>query len=408
MSGSSESTGSLVVRVAAHGDGLTEDGRHAAFAAPGDLVAQDGSITPGPHHAVPPCRHFPECGGCQLQHLDEAALSDFVRDRVLNALDSQNIVAGEVAPVHLSPPRSRRRAVLHAINGPKGPRIGFTKERTHHVVDMQQCEVIDPRLFAMVAPLRGLLAKRLPKGAGAQIILAIADQGVDIAIKGARFEGLEGHDAIIDFAQAHELARICLDEGYGPEPRWEPRPVTISFGQVTVPLPPGAFLQATQDGEAALLAGVRDAVGDAASIADLFAGIGTFALSMGSGRRVYAAEADRAAIDSLKAGTDAARLHAVAEHRDLFRRPLETKELDRFDAVILDPPRAGAREQVIRLADAKASRVAYVSCNPASFAKDAVRLIEGGYRLTKITPVGQFRWSTHVELIAAFDRPEAD
>lgn len=395
---------SVVQRIAALGDGQTGDGRHIALTAPGDRILADGSIEHGPHHAEPPCRHFPECGGCQLQHLDEETLGDFVRDRVLNALDSQNITVGEVAPVHLSPPRSRRRAVLHAINGPKGPRIGFTRERSHHVVDMMQCEVIDPRLFAIIAPLRGLLANRLAKGGGAEIILAIADQGVDVGIKGARFEGLEGHDAIIDLAEAHGLARICLDEGYGPEPRWEPRPVTKSFGEIAVPMPPGAFLQATADGEAVLLAAVLDAVGDAAMIADLFAGLGTFALSLGGERRIYAAEADRAAIESLKAGADAARLHAVTEHRDLFRRPLETSELDRFDAVILDPPRAGAREQTIRLADAKTDRIAYVSCNPASFAKDAARLIEGGYRLTKITPVGQFRWSTHVELVGAFER----
>ncbi len=394
----------VIQRIAALGDGQTGDGRHVALAAPGDRMLADGSIEHGPHYAAPPCRHFPECGGCQLQHLDEETLGCFVRDRVLNALDSQNITAGQVAPVHLSPPRSRRRAVLHAVNGPKGPRIGFNKERSHHVIDMAQCEVIHPSLFAMVDPLRGLLANRLPKGGGAEIILAMTDRGVDVAVKGARFEGLEGHDAIIDFAQRHELARFCLDEGYGAEPRWEPRPVTVTFNAIAVPLPPGAFLQATADGEAALLAAVTEVVGDAATIADLFAGLGTFALSLGEGRRIYAAEADRAAIKSLKAGADAARLHAVTEHRDLFRRPLETSELNRFEAVILDPPRAGAREQSLRLADCSAQRIAYVSCNPASFAKDAARLIEGGYRLTKIWPVGQFRWSTHVELVGAFER----
>ncbi len=396
--------GSLVLRVAAMGDGLTEDARHVSLAAPGDRVAADGLIHRGPHHIEPPCSHFPECGGCQLQHLDDVAISDFVRDRVLNALAANDIVPEEVALVHLSPPQSRRRAVLHAINGPKGPRIGFTKERSHHVVDMAECHVLDPKLFAMVAPLRTLLANRLAKGGVAEIVLAIADQGVDVAIKGARFEGLEGHDAIIDFAEQHGLARISLDDGYGPEPRWEPRPVTVSFGGIAVPLPPGAFLQATLDGEQALVQAARAGIGDAAMIADLFAGLGTFALSMGQDRRVYAAEGERAALESLKAGANAARLHAVCEHRDLFRRPLETAELDRFEAVILDPPRAGAREQSIRLADAKTPRIAYVSCNPASFAKDAARLISGGYRLKKVTPVGQFRWSTHVELVGAFER----
>ena len=396
--------GSLVLRVAALGDGLTEDGRHIALAAPGDRVTADGEIKRGSHHAEPPCRHFPECGGCQLQHLDDEAFADFVRDRVLNALEANDIVPYHIAPVHLSPPRSRRRAVLHAVNGPKGPRIGFTKERSHQIVDMAECHVLDPQLFAMVAPLRTLLANRLPKGAGAEITLSVSDQGIDVTIKGARFKGLDGHDAIIDFAEANELARISLDDGYGPEPRWEPQPVSISFGSVAVPLPPGAFLQATEDGEAALVTAAGDAIGDASTIADLLAGLGTVALSLGQGRRIYAAEGERAALESLKAGANAARLHAVAEHRDLFRRPLETAELDRFDAVILDPPRAGAREQSIRLATAKTPRIAYVSCNPASFAKDAARLIEGGYRLSTVTPVGQFRWSTHVELVGAFVR----
>jgi len=396
--------GSLVLRVAALGDGLTEDGRHVALAAPGDRVDTDGTIHFGPHHQEPLCRHFPECGGCQLQHLDDATIADFVRDRVLNALEANEIVPDDVAPVHLSPPQSRRRAVLHAINGPKGPRIGFTKERSHHVIDMFECHVLDPRLFAMVAPLRALLGNRLAKGGAAEITLAIADQGVDVAIKGARFEGLEGHDAIIDFAEQHGLARLSLDDGYGPEPRWEPRPVTISFGGIAVPLPPGAFLQATADGEAALIEAARAGISDAATIADLFAGLGTFALSLGQGRRVYAAEGERALVESLKAGANAARLHALCEHRDLFRRPLETAELDRFEAVILDPPRAGAREQSIRLAEAKTPHIAYVSCNPASFAKDAARLVAGGYRLRKVTPVGQFRWSTHVELVGTFER----
>ena len=267
-----------ILRVAARGDGMTADGRHAAFAAPGDTLADDGTVVPGPHHQVPPCRHFPACGGCQLQHLDDSAYADFVVDRIASALDGQGLAAPLRAPL-VSPPQTRRRATLHADG--KGGRItlGFTGPESHVIVDLAMCDILLPELFALVAPLRALM-RRLKLRRRADIHLVLADQGPDILVSGIAAEGLDAAEAIIDFCQRHGVARFAIDDGVGPETRWEPDAATITLGGVPVALPPAAFLQATAEGEAALVAAMREAVAGAGTIADLFAGLGTFALAM--------------------------------------------------------------------------------------------------------------------------------
>ena len=377
-----------VVRLAARGDGVTASGRFVPMTAPGDSVAADGGIVPGPHRQAPPCRHFPDCGGCQLQHVDDAAFADYLAERVAAALAAQGLEVPELRPPHLSPPRSRRRASLKAAGGA----VGFHAEASHRIVDMRECHVLRPELFALAAPLRRLLKSR------AGIVMTLADQGVDLLLEGVAAGTLEAAEALAGFAREQRLARLALDDGYGPQTIWEPEPATVTLSGTRVALPHGAFLQATADGEAALVAAVREAVGEAAIAADLFAGLGTFALALDA--KVYAAEGARDAALALKAAAPG----LFVDHRDLFRRPLETAELDRFDAVILDPPRAGAKEQMPALAAARVPRVAYVSCNPATFARDARVLVEGGYALDWIQPVGQFRWATHVELAACFRR----
>jgi 23S rRNA (uracil1939-C5)-methyltransferase len=227
---------------------------------------------------------------------------------------------------------------------------------------------------------------------------------VDLLLDKIEAEGLAVAEALTGFARAHGLARLAIDDGAGPQPRWEPEPVTVTLGGVPVPLPIAGFLQATADGEAVLVAAVREAVGAAATIADLFTGLGTFALPLAASAKVYAAEGARDPLLALKAAAARAGRPVFAEHRDLFRRPLDANELARFDAVVLDPPRAGAREQMGALAASPVPRIAYVSCNPATFARDARTLIDGGYRLEWIRPVGQFRWSTHIELVGRFVR----
>jgi 23S rRNA (uracil1939-C5)-methyltransferase len=228
--------------------------------------------------------------------------------------------------------------------------------------------------------------------------MTLADQGVDLLLEGIAADTLEAAEAMTAFARDNGLARVALDDGYGAQTIWEPEPVTITLSGTAVALPHGAFLQATAEGEAALVAAVREAVGEAGLVADLFAGLGTFALALSG--KVYAAEGARDAALALKAAGRA----LFVDHRDLFRRPLDIAELSRFEAVVLDPPRAGAREQILLLAASSVPNIAYVSCNPATFARDAKVLIDGGYRLDWVRPVGQFRWSTHVELAAAFKK----
>ncbi|MFM7027690.1 MAG: class I SAM-dependent RNA methyltransferase [Chakrabartia sp.] len=395
-------SGSTILRLAARGDGVTADGRYIALAAPGDLVAADNSITPGPHHIAPACRHFPECGGCQLQHVDDAALAPFLVDRIESALAAQGISGIPIRPPHMSPAHSRRRAALRAERRGKQILLGFNAAKSNRLIDLGQCPVLHPALEALLKPLRGLLLTLIPDRRGAQLRLTLTDQGVDLLIAGVTAEGLVAAEALTDFAATHKLARLSLDEGFGPAARWEPEPVTITLGNIPVALPEGAFLQATADGEAALVHAVREAIQGATKVADLFAGLGTFALALDG--QILAAEGARDALLALQIAANRAGRPIQIAHRDLFRRPFLGSELAGFEAVVLDPPRAGAKEQVAELAISGVPRLAYVSCNPATFARDAATLMSGGYRLDWVQPVGQFRWSTHVELAAAFTR----
>lgn len=394
----------IIIRIAAKGDGITADGRHAALTAPGDRLLPDGMVERGPHHVAPPCVHFPACGGCELQHLDDASLSDFVTGRVVGALAGQGVTAQTVLPAHLSPPMTRRRASLRAARSGRKITIGFAEAGSHTLIDLTMCTVLDPRLFALLAPLRDLLALILPDKRAAHVRMSLIDQGVDLLLEGVRVEGLAADEGLGEFARTQGLARLTIDEGDGPQTRWEPEAATVTFGGVAVGFPAFSFLQATPDGEAALVAAVRDAMPETGAIADLFCGLGTFALALGAGRPVYAAEGARDVLLALKLAGQRAQRRMVADHRDLFRRPLTPEELNRFAAIVLDPPRAGAREQVMQLAASTVPVIAYVSCNPASFARDAVHLVAGGYRLESVRPVGQFRWSTHVEMVGIFRR----
>jgi len=410
--------GEEVLRIAAKGDGVTASGRFVWGAAPGDLVLPDGSLQAGPHHVAPPCRHFGRCGGCQLQQLNEESLAHFVLSRVANASTSQGLGAERIAPPHLSPPGSRRRASLRAESSSGRVVIGYREAGSHRLVELSECHVLVPEFVQLLPFLRKLLiqmgqsaarkGKRKGGGPGkmaADLELTLTEQGVDVGIKGLAAEGLEIAEALLDFARNHGLARLTLDQGYGPEAVWEPEPVTVNLSGVSVGLPPGAFLQATADGEAALVGAAREWLAQSPVVADLFSGLGTFAFALaGPSTKVLAVEAARDAHLACKAAASRLQRPVHALHRDLFRNPLLPDELNRFSAVLIDPPRAGAREQVERLAASTVERIVYISCNPSSWARDAALLVEAGWVLEDLRPVGQFRWSTHVELASLFVR----
>lgn len=333
----------------------------------------------------------------------DADYGGFVHDRIAHALDAQGLKASLRAPI-LSPPRSRRRARLGALVQGRRVRLGFSERGSHRIVDLTDCAILHPALFVLVAPLRALLAHFGEARRRIEVDLVLADSGPAVTLDGVAWHGLEAADAFAMFGRDHRLARLSVVEDGAAIPLWEPEPVTVTLSGLPVPLPHGAFLQATSEGEAALVASVAQAVGDAAAVADLFAGLGTFAVPLARAARVRAVEAARDAIASLDEASRRARLPIETEHRDLYRRPLTVAELASFDAVVLDPPRAGAQAQVAELARSVVPVIAYASCNPASFARDAAILIGAGWRLDWVRPVGQFLWSTHVELVGRFSR----
>lgn len=397
-------TGVELVAIGAQGDGLAADGRFVPGALPGDRLLPDGTVLPGPHHVRPACAHFGACGGCQLQHGSDHVLAGFARDRCLKPLEAVGIRPHEVMPVHLSPPGTRRRATLRAARDGAVVRLGFSRRGAHALVDLSECPVLHPRLFALVAPMRALLVDLLgPRGA-VSVAMTLADEGPDLLLSELAAPSLRDRERLTAFARCHGLARLSLAGPAGHDLMWAPVQPTVTFGGVPVPLPASAFLQATADGEAALVAAVMEGVAGARRVADLFAGLGTFALPLSASAQVEAVEGAGAAVAALARAARAAGRPVAVVHRDLFRRPLSAAELSRFDAVVLDPPRAGAMAQSAELAASKVPVVVAVSCNPATFARDAERLVAGGYRLERLWPVAQFRWSTHVELVAQFRR----
>ncbi len=394
-----------IVRLAARGDGVTADGRFVALSAPGDRI--DFSVTPpgilpGPHHTAPACAHYPDCGGCQMQHVDEAAYGEFVHQRLARVLPAG--LPADVRAIALSPPRSRRRAGLKALKRNGKMSLGFHSEGTHALIDVIDCAVLAPALQALLAPLRGLLKARLRDGQGAGAALTLSETGVDLLLANVPADDLAAIEALTEFAEVHDIARLSIEGPGGIDTLVERRQPIIKMGGVPVALPVAPFLQATREGEAALVAAVTEALGNAANVADLFCGLGAFALPASARAQVLAVDAAGPAIMALGVAARQAGRRVEVQHRDLFRRPLAGKELAGLDAVVFDPPRAGAEAQAKALAASQVPIVVAVSCNPNSFGRDARILSDAGYQLTTLWPVAQFRWSSHVELVARFQR----
>lgn len=371
------------------------------FSLPGEIWEDGRLLQPVPERAVPGCPHFGHCGGCSLQHASDAFVAAWKRNVVVRALAGQGLTA-PVRETLTSPPGSRRRAVLSGRRMKRSVLLGFHGWRSDAVVAVETCLVVRPGILAGRPALASLVAAGGTRSAEVRLAVTEGPAGLDVDATGGRNADEALSTSLAAIAGISDLARLSWNGTMIAQRRL---PVQ-RMGKAWVVPPAGGFLQATGEGESALVAGVLEAVGDAGRVADLFCGCGTFTLPLAERSQILAVEGDAAAIRALDAAWRATPglKRVVAIRRDLFRRPLVAGEASELDAIILDPPRAGAEAQCRELARADVSRVAMVSCNPATFARDARLLVEGGFRLDWVQPVDQFRWSAHVELVAGLSR----
>jgi 23S rRNA (uracil1939-C5)-methyltransferase len=347
------------------------------------------------------CPHFPACGGCVSQDTARDAYLASKRDIVVQALGRAGVTA-EVAAVIETPPHSRRRAVFKIKSLPEGLHIGFHAARSHAIIDMHSCDILTPGLFALVGRLRQKLEPIFGVGEAAELHVTECDNGFDAVFRWSRKLAPNLVTLLSAALGGTGIVRLML----GADRVFETAAPQITLGNAVVKPPPQAFLQPTRAGEVALQEHVLALTAKAKNIADLFCGLGTFTLPLAAYARVHAVEADKPMLDALAAAARAAKglKPVTTEVRDLFKRPLTPLELAAFDTVVLDPPRAGAEAQAKALAASKVRRVAYVSCDAATFARDAAILVKGGFILGPVIPVDQFLFSSHIELVAGFTR----
>jgi 23S rRNA (uracil1939-C5)-methyltransferase len=398
-----------IQRLGHQGDGIAPGPVYVPLTLPGEVVdgVVEGDrmeapriITPSAQRVRPPCAHFKACGGCSLMHAADPFVASWKAQVIETALAAHGVSA-EIRPTATSPARSRRRATLSGRRTKKGALVGFHGRRSDVIVPISDCHVLAPPLVALIPTLAEITQLGGSRSATLSFALTLTESGIDCAVTGGK--PLDGPLRVALPRFRDRIVRLT----WGDEPVYADATPMLHFGPVAIAPPPGAFLQATAEGEASLRAAVTEALEGATRIADLFAGCGTFALPLAVGAPVHAIEG----AEALTAALGHAVRHAqglkpvTVETRDLFRRPLLPEEVGRFDGMVIDPPRAGAEAQVTQIARAQVPRIAMVSCNPVSFARDAHVLIEAGYRLNWVQPVDQFRWSPHVELAASLSLP---
>lgn len=411
-----------IAALGGQGDGLAQVAGERVFveeALPGDRVEIRLEERRGDGHAarvvhwldrtapaVAPCRHFGACGGCRLQHLPPDLYADFKRQAVERALAKRGLVV-PVGPLLAIPPASRRRLRLAFRRESNRIRLGLRRRAGRGVVDLAVCPLARDALVALFDPLRALL-RRLDAVPDGEIALTLTREGVDLLLITGHPPGLGTRERLTEFASQADVARICWSDGrIEPEPVLVRRTPRIAFAGIAVDLPPGGFLQPSEAAEAAIRHEVERTVGEARTVADLFAGVGTFALPLAAaGRSVVALERDPPAVAAIQRAARRAGLadRVSAATSDLEHEPVRPPDLDRFEAVVIDPPRAGARAQTAALACSRVARIAYVSCHPGSFGRDARVLVDAGFRLERVTPIDAFLWSAEVELVAGFSR----
>jgi len=384
-----------VERLGAGGDGIAQHGGEPVFlpfTVPGD-------------RAAPPCPHFGYCGGCALQHLDPASYRAFKLGVLHTALERVGIDPGVVQSLRVVPP-VRRRAQLGLIR-PRDPRlparVGFHERFRHELVDLRECLVLEPALFSIVYELRVIACDLVPPSGAAEVTLTRTDSGVDMLLEAAQRPGLGVLEALAALAEKCDLARVVWRLPAEEVLVVERRPVRVVFSGIAVPFPSGGFLQASAAAEAILIEEVVGGIGPSRPVLDLYAGLGTFTFALAAGGAVHAVEGDEDAVVALTR-VGAGHPNVSVERRDLACNPLRPEELAAYTAAVFDPPRIGAINQATELANSTIATIVAVSCNPATFARDAARLIAGGLHLERIVPVDQFVWTPHLELAATFRR----
>jgi 23S rRNA (uracil1939-C5)-methyltransferase len=409
-----------ISKLGAQGDGIAYDSDgpiYVPFALPGETVSiarvkSEGTVmsiaTPSPDRQEPACRHFgPDgvngtCGGCTLQHFTDLPYRAFKRQLVVDALSSKGLTP-EVDDIVAAHPGERRRVVFSARRTEKDMLIGFSQAESHHIVAIEECPISSAAIVARLPAIRAVAKAVAINAESFRVSVLDTAAGLDLAIEGSKTISDKQRRAVIDTVLSlRSVARVS----FNGEVLVETQKPLIDFGGIQVSPPPGAFTQASKPAEDAMAELVVAHVGKAKRIADLFAGAGTFSLRLARVGRVTAVEADEKALASLDhAARNAQGLKPVTiERRDLFRRPLMTPELKYFDAVVFDPPRAGAEFQTKELARSAVKKIVAVSCNPLTLARDLAILVEGGYGITRVTPIDQFLWTSHVEVVVALEK----
>lgn len=408
------STRFTIARLGAQGDGvaMAEGGEvFIPFTLPGETVTAARQKDRGtlmsvleasPLRVDPACRHFTECGGCALQHLEAGAYRQWKRDKVVHALKSKGI-ACEVGALVPCAPETRRRVVFSARRTEAGMLLGFVRALSSEIIPVEECPISLPAIVAALDRLRMLADLVCATSKSFHIAVTATASGLDIAVQDGGKLGDNQRRIASNFVVAEGLARLSVDGEIVVEAK---KPM-VQFGTVAVAMPPGAFLQATETAEQTMASLVGQHLAREKRVADLFAGCGSFALRLAAKSEVHAVEADAPALAALdRAFRFATGLKRVTnERRDLFRRPLTFKELNAFDGLVFDPPRAGAEEQSKQIARSEVPLVAAVSCNPVTLARDLRILLDGGYKLKGVTPIDQFLWSPHVEAVALLEKP---
>ncbi|MGE5518141.1 MAG: class I SAM-dependent RNA methyltransferase [Bacteroidota bacterium] len=410
--------------IGARGDGVARLGGDLVFVpftVPGDRVVArvEGRrgeglaaalievVQPGPGRAEPPCPHFSRCGGCALQHVDDAVYAEWKRGLLATQLSRAGLGDVAVGPLVRVPPGSRRRAAF-AFSRRKGATVlGFNARASHAVIDIERCLLLEPALAALLPALRTMLAAIVAEGEDGDVVVSLTENGLDVLVEADARLDLFDRERLAAFADAQDLARLSWRRpGAGfIDPISRRRPALVRFAGIGVEPAPGGFLQPTRGGEMAIAEAVVGAVGNAEIVADLYSGCGSFTFPLAAGGRVvHAVEGEEAPIRALEAAANAHSLRVTAEVRDLARRPLLVNELNKFQAVVFDPPRAGAAAQVEQLAEAGPPVVVAVSCNPATLARDLKFLRDGGYTIESVTPIDQFPFSAHLEAVAVCRR----